>query len=109
MTTRIRCSAPVTGFLIGSEAVSSRPGTRTRHRCFSSSNENSIGAYSGSRLVVVISDRMWNSVPSACSWPDRIASSASRCRVSARSSMMSWIVPRLRAERREVDDACPGS
>ena len=98
---RARCSAPVTGFLIGSPRPWSRrarPTGRCGRRC---PPRIRLGAKIGSCSFSSVVENTWKMVaPGSVSCPLRMRNSASRCASVARSSMTtaasplpSWIGP----------------
>src|SRR5215469_6495555 len=93
-STRTRCSAPVTGFRIGSAVMSRMPGTWSRPRRRSTSTSIAIGRNSGSSLFGAIAEYTHKIVAiSSVSAPVMILYNASRCTGSARSSVITCIVP----------------
>jgi hypothetical protein len=91
---RTRCGSPVTGLRIGRPVDSRTPGITTRAVRASMSHANSIGLNS---VECTRSDMAWKThqwvFASSVSPPLRTVSSAFRCAVSARSSMITCISP----------------
>jgi hypothetical protein len=62
----------VTGLRIGSLSARTAPGTSTCARLLLRSQSKVIGAKSGSLMVSIITEKIWNIVPTGWSAPDRM-------------------------------------